>query len=178
MQVERRPVPRWGRVAGVAGAIMLLAIMIILVIGSEEPDRPVIPNPPLATASYVVGRPPETTVLRLEVARTHDEQERGLMGRDDVAVQGMAFPWTGRPANFWMHGTRIPLDIVYVGTDGRIESVTRAEPFDERGVPSRGNVSLVIEVPAGRARLHGLEPGVEVRREKAPPQAVRWSSGG
>ncbi len=155
---ERRIAPAW-KVALIALLVMGCGALYVL-FGTKEPIKA---NPRLPAATYVVGGPPMTTILRLELADTPERQRRGLMARDSLPEQGMAFPWNGRPANFWMRGTGMPLDIVYVGTDGRVESVTRAEAFDEKGVQSKGDVSLVIEVPAGRARLYGLKPGVEVR---------------
>ena len=107
--------------------------------------------------------------LRLETATTPEQQRRGLMARDAVGeADGMAFPRPATPAAYWMHGMRIPLDVVYVGVDGRVSSVVRGRPMDDSPMPSGAPAPLVIEVPAGRARLYGLEPGAPVRRLKGP----------
>ena len=168
--MEKKTATRTTRTAVMIAAAMLLAILGVAWTMRTGDAGSVTANPLLPTATFTIGSPPMTTLLDLEVARTPEEQERGLMARDAVGSQGMAFPWTGRRAGFWMHGTRIPLDIVYVGPDGRVESVHRGEPFDAATLPSRGAVSLVIEVPAGRARLYGLKPGAIVR---SPPGILR-----
>lgn len=170
MGKDRNTAESTPRTAITIAAAILLATLGIVWTTTTDDAGPVRANPRLATATFTIGSPPMTTLLDLEVARTPEAQERGLMARDAVGSQGMAFPWTGRRAGFWMHGTRMPLDVVYVGTDGRVESVHRGEPFDDTDIPSRGPVSLVIEVPAGRARLYGLKPGAIVR---SPPGVLR-----
>lgn len=174
---KSNPAGRGRRTTWIVAAALTIIVMTYVLMRGIGTERPVEANPALPTGLFSIGGPPMTTILELEIAVTPRQQERGLMGRDAVTGQGMAFPWNGAPANFWMRGTRIPLDIVYVGTDGRVESVTRAEPFDETGVGSNGNVSLVIEVPAGRARFHGLKPGAEVRRIGKSKDGVTASSG-
>jgi uncharacterized membrane protein (UPF0127 family) len=111
-----------------------------------------------------------TTVISLEMARTPEQQRRGLMDRDTVSGDGMAFPMDGRPTSFWMRGTRIPLDIAFVSPKGVVLNVERGEPFDETPIASKGPVGMVIEVRAGRARLFGLKRGALVREDpNAPP---------
>lgn len=126
-----------------------------------------IANPTLATSTWLVGSPPMQNVLTLETATTTEEQRRGLMARDDVgAHDGMAFPYGGRDASFWMRGTRIDLDIAYVDPSGRVSKVVTAKAYDETPIPG-GPSSVVIEVRAGRARMLGLVPEAKVVRTGA-----------
>ncbi len=74
--------------------------------------------------------------------------------------EGMVFPMNPpRTASFWMRNTVIPLDIIYVGIDGRILNIADAVPYDETRLPSAGVVKGVLELNAGRARELGIVPG-------------------
>lgn len=103
--------------------------------------------------------------FRVEVARTSAEQAKGLMFRTEMgADEGMLFPHDPpRPASFWMKNTVIPLDIIYIGTDGRILNIVNAVPYDLTPLPSDGVSSGVLELNGGRAAELGIKPGDKVR---------------
>ena len=108
------------------------------------------------------GRTHEFTV---EVARTEDEQARGLMFRESLAPDaGMIFPFSPpRPASFWMKNTLIPLDIIFVRTDGTIEHIAaNTIPYSLDPVASYGVVGAVLEIAGGRAAQLGLKEGDRV----------------
>ena len=57
-----------------------------------------------------------------------------------------------RKVGFWMRNTRIPLDMIFIGEDGRIASiVTRHDINSDRLTTSRKPVAAVLEIAAGRA---------------------------
>lgn len=100
--------------------------------------------------------------FRVEVAASDAEQEKGLMFRTAMdADEGMIFPvHPPRSASFWMKNTVIPLDIVYVGTDGRILNIAaNAVPYSEQPLYSTGPVKGVLELVGGRAAQLGIGPG-------------------
>lgn len=104
-------------------------------------------------------------LLTVEVAATHEEQERGLMFRESMAKDsGMLFPYDPPQAvAFWMHNTVLPLDIIYIGTDRRVIRVAAdAVPYSDEPIPSGGAVSAVLELNAGRAGQLGIAPGTLV----------------
>jgi len=104
--------------------------------------------------------------FRVEVARTTQEQATGLMFRSVMgADEGMIFPMQPpREASFWMHNTVLPLDIVYVGPDGRIITIAaNAVPYDDTPIGSGGPVKGVLELNAGRAAALGIKVGDKVR---------------
>ena len=103
--------------------------------------------------------------LRVEVARSGEEQAKGLMFRTAMgASEGMIFPMEpARQASFWMRNTVISLDLVFIGPDRRIESIAaNAVPYSLSPIGSRGSVSAVLELNGGRAAQLGLAPGDKV----------------
>ena len=76
----------------------------------------------------------------------------------------MIFPMDPpRSAAFWMKNTVIPLDIVFVGTDGRILNIAaNAVPYSEEPLPSDGAVKAVLELNGGRAAQLGIVAGDKV----------------
>ena len=103
--------------------------------------------------------------FRVEVARSGEEQAKGLMFRTAMgANEGMIFPMEpARSASFWMKNTVIPLDLVFIGPDKRIESIgANAVPYSLSPISSKANVSAVLELNGGRAAQLGLAAGDRV----------------
>lgn len=98
----------------------------------------------------------------VEVAATAEEQAQGLMHRTELGPNdGMIFPRTpARQASFWMKNTVIPLDIIFVGDDGKILNIAaNTTPLSLDPVESAGPVVLVFEIAGGRAAELGIEAG-------------------
>lgn len=141
----------------------LLAILVLAAAPQiAAAQEPLIANTPLATVALTLvahGRPHR---YRVEVARTPVEQARGLMQRRTMARDhGMIFPMDPpREAGFWMEGTILPLDLVFVAADHHVLRVAAdAVPFDRSVIPSGGPVAAVLELNAGEAARIGLAPG-------------------
>lgn len=103
--------------------------------------------------------------FRVEVAATAQEQAKGLMFRTRMGPdEGMIFPMNPpRGASFWMRNTVIPLDLIFIGPDGRISNIAaNAVPYDERPLLSVGVVKAVLELNGGRAAELGIVPGDRV----------------
>ena len=103
--------------------------------------------------------------FRVEVARSAAEQEKGLMFRTSMgADEGMIFPREpAAPAAFWMKNTVIPLDIIFIGPDGRITNIeANAEPYSLTSRLSQGAAAAVLELNGGRAAELGIGPGDSV----------------
>ena len=159
-------VARWSRMAAAA-----------LLIGALNACSPAASNPAasaapsvhpasgLAVVPLTVTHGRTAHVFRVEIARSGAEQEKGLMFRTAMgADEGMLFPMDPpRPASFWMRNTVIPLDIVFIGPDGRISNIAAgARPYDETPLPSTGPTKGVLELIGGRAAALGIEPGDRV----------------
>ena len=106
--------------------------------------------------------------FKVEVMRTEPERERGLMYRKTMARDhGMLFEYpTEQPVTFWMHNTYLPLDLIFIGKDGRVVNVAPdAKPMDDSLIPSAGPALGVLELDAGSARAIGLKAGDLVRHK-------------
>lgn len=97
----------------------------------------------------------------LEVAGDSFTRERGLMERDSMpADRGMIFVFEGEAdRGFWMKNTRIPLDILFVDSNGKVVSIHTMKPYDQRTTNSDGPAKYAIELNAGAANENGVKAG-------------------
>lgn len=100
--------------------------------------------------------------FQVELAKTPAERARGLMFRESLADDhGMLFDF-GRPqmVAMWMRNTLIPLDILFIRSDGRISRIARdAQPLSDRILESGEPVRAVLELRGGLTAERGIEPG-------------------
>ena len=65
-----------------------------------------------------------------------------------------------REPAMWMKNTLIPLDMVFIRTDGSVAGYyEKAEPGSKRVIASREPVKYVLELAGGQAQAYGLKPG-------------------
>ncbi|KKQ96189.1 MAG: hypothetical protein UT23_C0038G0001 [Candidatus Woesebacteria bacterium GW2011_GWA1_39_12] len=106
--------------------------------------------------------------IQIEVARTPEEKNQGLSGRQSLAEgSGMLFIFeeNSRP-NFWMKDMRFAIDIIWIN-DGKVVQIDRAIPPPELGTKDgdlelyRSNqpIDLVLEVPSGFSDKNQIEVG-------------------
>ena len=105
----------------------------------------------------------------VEVAKTEEAQQRGLMYRTDIPLDGgmlfAPYPPKGPPreASFWMKNTPSPLDILFIRSDGTIARIAEnTVPQSETQIPSGEPVSAVLELRGGRALDLGISEGDHV----------------
>lgn len=107
-----------------------------------------------------------THVFQSEVMKTMEERGKGLMFRQFLPQdRGMLFDFMrDELVTMWMRNTYIPLDMVFIKTDGTIHHIhERAQPLDETTISSNGPVRFVLEINGGLAAKLGLKPGDKVR---------------
>ena len=100
--------------------------------------------------------------LSVELAKTGRDLDRGLMGRKSLPDgQGMLFDFgSEQRLDMWMKNTFIPLDMIFIGADGRIGRIAEnTKPLSSRLISSGGPVRAVLEINAGTARKLGIAPG-------------------
>lgn len=104
-------------------------------------------------------------VFAVEVMANDADRAKGLMFRKEMPEgRGMLFDFE-REQNvaMWMKNTYIPLDMIFITGDGRIQRIAEnTEPLSERIIPSGGPVRGVLEVIGGTARKLGIAPGDRV----------------
>lgn len=103
--------------------------------------------------------------LHVELADTLSEQALGLMYRTQIADdRGMLFVHpVPRELSMWMRNTYIPLDMVFIKSDGTVHRIeVKTEPMSEKVIASKGEVAAVLELAGGAAERLGLKPGDKV----------------
>lgn len=118
------------------------------------------------------------------VADTPELQVLGLqnhqgLGRDE----GMIFPQPEpRKVTFHMGAVAFPIDIMYVGSDGRIGRIEANVEPNTAGAWSHPHVISVIEAPGGWAKKNGVEIGtfvgevveLQAQLKQFDPQTNQW----
>ncbi len=101
----------------------------------------------------------------VEVMQNPADRARGLMHRKHLdADHGMLFDF-GEPINamMWMKNTYIPLDMLFIRSDGKIANIARdTVPLSTEILGSKGLVRYVLEINAGLSMKLGISPGDHV----------------
>ena len=67
---------------------------------------------------------------------------------------------------FWMHDTRIPLDIIFLDSAGKVLDIHNRAPLDETGRGAASPTLYVIELNLGVAEKIGLKKGDSIEIPK------------
>lgn len=109
------------------------------------------PGPQISQATVTIG----SLTYRVEVARTAEEQQEGLAGRQALTDgTGMLFVFGGRGEHqVWMAGMTIPLDIAWISRDEilAVDTLYPCDEPDQNRCPrwtSPGPVDALLEVSA------------------------------
>jgi len=103
-----------------------------------------------------------THSFAIERAITLEQQARGMMFRESMEPDsGMLFEFDEpKVATIWMKNTSIPLDIIFVRSNGKILKIEHmAQPYKLRSASSEAVVAAVLELQGGRAKELGIMPG-------------------
>ena len=98
----------------------------------------------------------------VELAITDRQQQQGLMFRRTLAPDaGMLFDYvTPTRITMWMKNTFIPLDMVFIGADGKVVDIAeRAVPQSETIIPSKVPARAVLELNGGTVQRLGIKVG-------------------
>ncbi len=124
------------------------------------------PTPALATTKAVFISPKgRQSSFTCEIAQTPSERATGLMHRKSLApTKGMVFVFPHPEEQmFWMKNTYIPLDMIFISSDGVVVGVVEnARPLslELRGVSTPSQ--FVVELAAFTAGKHGIKVGTKV----------------
>jgi uncharacterized membrane protein (UPF0127 family) len=119
-----------------------------------------------AGPSVVVQTGEREVAFHVELARTPEERERGLMFREHLAADaGMLFVFD-QPSlqTFWMKNTLIPLDMIFLSPDREIVGIVQnAEPLTLTGRGVNEPSQFVLEINGGLAARLGIRTGQRVQ---------------
>jgi uncharacterized membrane protein (UPF0127 family) len=118
---------------------------------------------PLKIPLYVKSRE-----IWVEVAKTPEEREHGLMGRNHLGMdEGMLFIFDEEDYHsFWMKDTRIPLSIAFIDKEGRIASIQDMKPLTlESHIPPQ-IILYALEMKKGWFSSKGIKVGDIVKFSK------------
>ena len=149
-----------------------LLLGVVLVSACTESDADVVEGAQVVafdTATVHLSGGRDTVTIRAEVARTPQQKTMGLRERQSLADNaGMLFVYDDEQpadAGFWMYRTRIPLDIAFADSLGRIVAIRRMEPCTAQliaGCPSYAPEQpyrVALEVNAGLLARRGIAVG-------------------
>jgi uncharacterized membrane protein (UPF0127 family) len=106
-----------------------------------------------------------THVFQVELARKPEERERGLMFRRYLPKdRGMLFDFgSSEPVAMWMENTYLPLDMVFIRSNGTIARIeTHTEPLSRRAIAAGEPVLGVLELNSGVCDELGIKAGDRV----------------
>ncbi len=104
----------------------------------------------------------DATMFTVEIADTEATRERGLMFRQRLPENhGMLFDFgQPQPVSMWMKNTYIPLDMLFIRSDGTIAYIaenTVPKSLDTIGITEP--VRAVLELPGGTAKQKDIRAG-------------------
>ena len=113
----------------------------------------------------------------IEIADTPSSQQIGLMNRSSMPLSsGMLFVYESpRPLSFWMRNTLIPLDMLFIDSQGIVTRIHHmAKPLDETPIIG-GPGTAVLEINGGLAKSMGISVGTELRHQSFEKGDPAWS---
>ena len=112
---------------------LAVVVYVLVVVGCRGKRRNAVV---FDTTSVSIITQRDTVRFTVEEALTREQRAQGLMDRDSLAAgRGMLFVFPGiRPAtsSFWMHRTRMPLDIAFIDSAGFVRSIKAMVPCTSR----------------------------------------------
>lgn len=114
----------------------------------------------------------------VEVADDDAERATGLMNRPQMPRSaGMLFVYDSpRQLSFWMRNTLIELDMLFVDETGVIRNIHhRAVPLDETPIFGGSDLTHVLEINGGLAKLLGISVGDQLRHPSFAQDAAAWA---
>ena len=140
----------------------LFALLLLLVGASASLAQQLQSFPTADLTIETAGGPRK---FHVELATTPPQLEQGLMFRRTLAPDaGMLFDFkTPSPVSMWMKNTFIPLDMVFIDGEGRIQQIVeQATPHSLAIINSNEPALAVLEIAGGEAKRLGLHPGQRV----------------
>ena len=106
---------------------------------------------------------------KVEVIRSPEKQRLGLMFRKELKKKtGILFVFKEeKKASFWMKNTLIPLDIIFISKDGKIDFIKiNAKPGSLKRIRSKNKIIAVLEINSGESYALGINQNSRVEIQK------------
>jgi len=106
---------------------------------------------------------------KVEVIRSPEKQRLGLMFRKELTKKtGILFVFKEeKKASFWMKNTLIPLDIIFISKDGKIDFIKiNAKPGSLKRIRSKNKIIAVLEINSGESYALGINQNSRVEIQK------------
>ncbi len=121
---------------------------------------------------------PSGKAILVDVADTPSTRETGLMCRKSLPKDyGMLFVFPNEMGlGFWMKNTLVPLDLLWIGADKRINVIaprlkaSRVDTPDDKIARAGGRGQYVLELPSGDAARRKLKVGDRLDFDAATPE--------
>ncbi|GAB4287067.1 MAG: hypothetical protein Kow0067_11550 [Coriobacteriia bacterium] len=141
------------RLARSARIICALFVVAACALGAGCADDP----PELERTRIAVGGVP----ISVRVADTEQARSWGLQGLDGLAEgTGMLFVYDdAADRTFAMKDVSFPIDVLFIGEDGRVSGIVPLDPGSETLAFSPGPSRYVVELPRGWAEARGIRQG-------------------
>jgi uncharacterized membrane protein (UPF0127 family) len=120
----------------------------------------------LATSPLAIQSGAKLHRFTVELADTQQQRDIGMMHRTELAPdRGMLFDFhREQMVRFWMRNTFIPLDMIFINTNGEIAFIVEnATPHSDAPRGPDRPVQAVLELAGGRAAQLGLKAGDKVQ---------------
>lgn len=141
---------------------MILASLAVALSAPVFVSAPAFAQDALETSPLTIESDGETHAFTVELANDPEEISYGLMNRESLGADaGMLFDF-GNPREpaMWMKNTLIPLDMLFMTSDGNVVMIARnTVPGSLRTISPGMPVKAVLELNGGRAAELGIEPG-------------------
>lgn len=141
--------------------LLLLLLAISSACAQQDARNPVGPRIPLTVGN---------TVFNIELARTDQERQMGLMFRSSMAESdGMLFIFDNEEhLAFWMKNTNIPLSIAYISAAGEIREIYDMSPHSLRSIEGQYFAKYALELNQGAFARAGIKVGDYIRLSDLP----------
>src|SRR5947207_6824338 len=146
---------------------ILRIVLMLFIAGTAAAQAPPEPLDRFPKATLAIYTPDMAKhEFKLWIADTEPHREQGLMFVKSLpADQGMLFIFDApQRMSMWMKNTLIPLDMVFITSDGHVESIAvSTEPMSEKIINSKGTVATVLELKGGITAQLGIRAGAVVK---------------
>lgn len=149
----------------ILGYIRILSLVILILLACCKSEENRVSRETTVTEDGLIIIKVGGIHVNVELAQTHEEQDRGLMYREYLPQnQGMLFVYPyEQPLSFWMRNTFIPLDIAFIDKNGMIVSIQSMEALnEEKRYVSPIPAQYALEMIQGWFKRNGVTVGAHV----------------